>query len=142
MAKRELDQKQEKKFGLFDFVTCLSETKVYKFDEDTKSVYNQFMINRAFMQHVDTILIANEMNKSGQITDEMHHDFMFYGIDARRRYGKWAKKNDDNVDVLNYIKTCYDVNQDNALMYFNLLSDEEIQQIENKLKANSKGGKA
>lgn len=139
--KRELDQKQEKKIGLFDFVGDISEHKNYLFDEDTKSAYNQFMINRALMQHIDTILLASEMNKcGGNITDEMHHDFLFYSVEPRRRYGKWAKKDDSNIDVLNYIKMCYNVNHEIAIMYFNLLTNEEIKEIETKLKA--KGGKA
>lgn len=138
--KRDLDQKQEKKFGLFDFVSDISEAKQYKFTEDTKSVYNQFMINRALMQHLDTILLANEMNKRMTLTDEMHHDFLFYAVDAKRRYGKWAKKSDDNLDVINYIKEQYKVNYDHALMYMKLFTSEELQQIETKLKA--KGGKA
>lgn len=141
MAKqRDLDQKQEKKFGLFDFIADISEHKQYKFTEDTKSVYNQFMVNRALMQHIDTILLANEMNKRAALNDEMHHDFLFYAVDAKRRYGKWVKKSDDNLDVINYIKEQYKVNYDHALMYMKLFTSEELQQIETKL--NAKGGKA
>lgn len=141
MAKqREIDKKHEKKFGLFDFVSDISETKQYRFDDDTKSVYNQFMINRALMQHLDTILLANEMNKRMTLTDEMHHDFMFYAIDAKRRYGKWAKKSDDQTDIINYIKGHYQINYEHALMYMKLFTEEELQQIETKMTA--KGGKA
>lgn len=139
--KREIDQKQEKKIGLFDFVGSISETKQYIFDEDTKSVYNAFMINKAMMQHLDTILLANETNKLQGLTDEMHHDFLFYAVDPKKRYGKWAKKQDkDHQDVIQYLQDHYQINNERALEYLKLLPDEEIDNIETKLK--NKGGKA
>jgi len=138
--KREIDQKQEKKIGLFDFVGSISETKKYIFDEDTKSVYNAFMINKAMMQHLDTILLANEANKMQGLSDEMHHDFLFYAIEPKRRYGKWAKKQEaDQQDIINYLQEHYHINNERALEYLNLLSDEDIEIIETKLKR--KGGK-
>lgn len=138
--KREIDKKQEKKFGLFDFVSDICEHKKYRFDEDTKSVYASFMVNRALMQHIDTILLANEVNKRPAMTPEMSHDFLFYSVDAKRRYGKWAKKNDDNLDIINHIRSLYSINYDHALMYLDLLDEDEINQI--KIKMNAKGGKS
>jgi hypothetical protein len=141
MAKtREIDQKQEKKFGLFDFVSDITEFKKYRFDEDTKSVYNSFMVNRALMQHIDTILLANEMNKRPDLIPEMSHDFLFYSVDAKSRYGKWAKKSDDNLDLINYIRSHYKINYDHAIMYINLMTEDELKQIE--FKMNAKGGKS
>ena len=138
--KREIDQKQEKKIGLFDFVGSISEKKNYLYNDDTKTVYNAFMINKAMMQHLDTILLANEANKMQGLSDEMHHDFLFYAIEPKRRYGKWAKKQEaDRQDVINYLQEHYHINNERALEYLNLLPEEDIEHIETKLKR--KGGK-
>lgn len=136
--KRELDSKQKKKTTLFDFVNDLSSTKSYIYNEDTNGVYNQFMINRAFSQHLDTILLASEMNRRSGLTNEMHHDFMFHSITAKKRYGKWAKKVEDNPELVNYVKDHYNVGPERAIEYINMMSDQDITHIEATL---SKGGK-
>jgi hypothetical protein len=139
MKQRELDQKQEKKVGLFDFVNDLSSDKQYLYNDDTDSVYSQFMINRAMSQHLDTILLASEMNKRSGMSNEMHHDFLFYTVDKKKRFGKWAKKSEVNVEVIGWLKNHYCVGHERAIEYLKLLSDEQVKQIELKLKAT--GGK-
>lgn len=140
MAKqRKLDEKQERKIGLFDLVNDISSDKKYLFNDDTAAVYAPFMINKAFSQHVDTIMLANEMNKRPSLSKEMHHDFMFYSIDTKKRYGKWAKQENRNVDVINYIKEQYAIGNERALEYLDLMTEDEVKQIEATLK--SKGGK-
>lgn len=140
MAKqRKLDETQERKIGLFDFVNDISSDKKYLFDDDTAQVYTSFMINKAFSQHLDTIMLANEMNKRPTLNKEMHHDFMFYSIDAKKRYGKWAKKGKQNEDVINYVKNKYAIGNERAIEYLSLMTDDEVKQIEVTLK--SKGGK-
>lgn len=91
------------------------------------------------MQHIDTVLLANEMNKNSGISNEMHHDFLFFSIDAKPRYGKWAKKKEEQLDVVDHIKTKYSVGHERALEYINLMTEEQIKNIEQSLKR--KGGK-
>ena len=136
--KRELDHKQEKKISLFDFVNDLSSTKKYIYCEDTDGVYNQFMINKAFSQHMDTILLASEMNRRSGLTNEMHHDFLFYSINRGKRYGKWAKKVEDNPELVKHVQNSYNIGSERAIEYIHMMSDQDITQIEATL---SKGGK-
>lgn len=141
MAKRELDQKKEAKFSLFDFISDIGCDKQYRFNEDTKSEYNQFMIARAFGQHVDTVLLANELNKMGQISDEMHHDFLFYSVSPKNRYGKWAKKsNGDHQELSQFLMMKYQISQERSDEYIMMMTDEEIKQYEERM--NAKGGKS
>lgn len=126
---------KERKVGLFDFIRSLGESKENLFDEDTQTVYNPFMVCRAFGQHIDTVMYANEMNKRPDSPKVMHHDFFFYGVEARKRYGKWAKEEKTNEAVIEYLKETYSINNDRALEYLSLLSDDEVKAIETRLKS-------
>lgn len=128
-----------KKIGLFDFVNDLTSDKKYLFEESTEKEFNSFMINRALGQQPDLIMYANEMNKNPGLSREMVHDFYFYVVKAKKRYGKWSKASDDNKEILELIKTHYCVNNNVAEQYLKLLTTEDI---ENLKKMNSKGGKS
>lgn len=131
------EQVEYKKVGLFDFVKSLGETKEQLLTEETNSQYNQFMINRAFMQHIDTVLLANEMNKSS-VSNDMHHDFLYYSIDKKRRYGKWAKATDEDLELIEFLQTKYCINKDVAEEYLKLSDRDEL--IELKKQSEQYGG--
>jgi len=133
------EEQTHKKIGLFDFVKALAETKENLYSDDTKSQYNQFMINRAFMQHLDTVLLANEMNKCGSISNEMHHDFLYNSIDKKRRYGKWAKASDEDLELIEFLQTKYSINKEVAEEYLKLSDIEELK-LQKKL-SEQYGGK-
>jgi hypothetical protein len=128
-----------KKVGLFDFMNDLTSDKNYLFDDTSSKEFNAFMINRGMGQQPDLIMYANEMNKSPGLSKEMVHDFYFYAIKAKKRYGKWAKSSDDNKAELDLIMNHYTVNRNVAVLYLELLSKDEL---ENLKKLNEKGGRA
>lgn len=130
-----MSDETKKKIGLFDFVSDISEKKQYLFSEDTQTEYLPFMVAKAFSQHIDTILLANEVNKRTSMSKQMHHDFLFYAVSPKQRYGKWAKKQKEkDEDVLVYLKNKYKIGNDRSLEYYELLSDDEIKTIKTKLK--------
>ena len=51
------------KIGPFDYVKSINE----KSEMDDLSGYNPFLTNRAFAYHLDTILLAEEMNQAHHI---------------------------------------------------------------------------
>jgi len=123
---------------VFDFVTDISYTKEYTLNESNLSVYVPFIVNKAFMQSMDTVLYVSELNKMGTVSKTMHHDFLFYSIPPRKRYEKWAKA-DDSIDLaIDNICAKYKVNRSHAIAYYALMSDE-LKQKFNKEKV--KGGK-
>lgn len=115
--------------NVFDFVNDLSNDKRYLLDDTTKSKYDAFMVNRALSQHQDTIMYANEMNKFYFIDKELQHDFYFYVVSPKKRYGKWAKAKNDNEEVINLIIRHYKVNRTHAQQYLSLMTDEDIQTL-------------
>lgn len=119
--------------NLFDYVNDIGYNKKYIFDENDDK-YSNYFINKAFAQHVDTIMLASEMNKRAYLSNLMQHDFLFYSIDAKKRSGKWANGRDVNNDVIKYIQDRYSVSFDRSLEYIDMMSDEQLKIIENKLK--------
>jgi len=125
--------------SLFDYIGDISYNKKYLYSEDTKKNYSVFMVNRGLGQHIDTIMLANEMNKRPDTPELMHHDFLFYAVDAKKRYGKWAKADDTDTEVVEYVKSTYGVNQRIALDYIKLMDRSELEKLAEE--AKNKGGK-
>jgi len=135
------DETKTKEPSLFDYLSDISTNKNYIFDpNDTNKNYNAFMINRGLAQHLDTIMLANELNKRSGLSKLMHHDFLFYAVDAKKRYGKWAKADTTDFDLLDYLKEKYQINHNVALDYMSLLDKTELKQL--KLESELKGGRA
>ena len=117
---------------LWDFVNQISYGKNRDIlDYSTRSKYSIFMINRAFSQHIDTVLYAQEMNLKPLIDKEMHFDFMVSSIRSRKRFGKWAKA-DPNKD-LEMIQTYYNFNIEKSLDVLKILSSDQLEYIRNKM---------
>lgn len=115
-----------KKIGVFDFVNDLTSDKKYLFDESTEKEFNVFMVNRSIGQQPDLIMYANEVNKMQGLSKQMAHDFYFYSVKAKKRYGKWAKATDDNKEALDLLVRHYSVNRSVAAGYLKLLSVEDL----------------
>ena len=94
------------------------------------------MVNRGLSYFQDTVLLANEMNINHQIDGVMQYDFLRGTIRARKRFSKWAKK--DQVANVDVIKEYYNYSDAKAESVVDLISDEEITQMKAKM---SKGGK-
>jgi len=90
--------------------------------------FNAYMVNKAFSYGVDTILYANEMNKLYDLPLKMQYDFYFYGLDKRKRYNPWAKK--ETLNNIDTIKEYYGCGTKKAEQYAKVLTPEQIELIE------------
>ncbi len=131
-----MSEETQKKVTLFDFISDISTNKVYLYNEDTKTVYSPFMVNRGLAQHIDTILLADEVNKMPNLSKQMQHDFLFHSVDAKKRYGKWAKAVDEDKLIV-VLQSKYNVNKEVAIEYMKLLDVDQIEY----LKKLTKGGR-
>lgn len=129
---------KRKRVELFDWLTDLNSGKQYLFDDNSQTDFVSFMINRGMSQNVETILIANEMNKHWQCTKEMVHDFYFYILSKKKRYGKWAKQSSDNKEELELLMKHYAINRKRAIEYLSLLSSEDIENIKKQYEVGGK----
>lgn len=123
---------------LFDYVNDINQNKNYIFDDKDSQNYSVFMMNRAFMQHLDTVMIANEANKMSSLSKLMHHDFLFYSVEPKKRTGKWVKFDDSELEMIQHLQEKYAINRNVAIEYLNMVDRATIKKEINDL--NMKGG--
>lgn len=114
---------------LFPTLDSINSKKEYLMQgEIDRKEYNAFMVNRGLSQFMDTVLFANEMNKYYSLDKDMQYDFYFYSIPKGKRFSKWAKSNPSKDIEL--IMKAYNINRSRALEYLNLLTEDNIKELE------------
>lgn len=126
---------------LFEYLDDINTGKQVQVDlgaADPYKDYSPFAINNGMSQNLDTVLLANEMNKKPWLSKEMQFKFFRHSVSKKKRYGKWIKvetaSNKDDIDV---VTEYYQVNKARAEEYLKLLTKEHIDQMRTFL---NKGG--
>ena len=83
----------------FDFLNSINQSKVNLIREDGRgaSEYAPYLMNKGLSQFPDTIMQANAMNQRGFLDKQMQYEYMLHSIRPRKRFSKWAKKEDAEV---------------------------------------------
>ena len=117
----------------FDFVRQINHGKKNLIDEtpELEKEYKQFIINRALSFNHDTVLYANEMNLKNHLDSKLQFDFFLNTIRPKKRYGKWLKR--ESNDVLELIKTYYKCSYAKAREYATLLNDSQLNIIKQRI---------
>ena len=116
----------------FDFVNSINMNKkdLIRGSENpslAEKQYVPYMVNKSLSYFVDTIMYANEMNKSHHIDGILQNDYYLNSIRSSKRFSKWAKR-EENSDV-DCIQEYYKVGYLRALEISKVLSREQIDQI-------------
>lgn len=109
--------------GPFDFIKSINSGHPMEMDKN----YNKFLTNRAFSYHLDTALMANEINMFPNCDDQMHYDFMMRVIQPGKRYAKWHKPAGHGNAAL--LSAYYQIPMHQAYLYAPLFSEEQIKEI-------------
>jgi hypothetical protein len=117
---------------IWDFVKDISQHKKNLFCDDSESLYNCFVINRAFGNFIDTCLIAQELNSLSVSDKKLHHDFLFNSIKSKSRFSKWAKKEESSAKVQIIIEF-YNINKNRAEEIESLISENDLNQMKKQL---------
>ena len=121
------------KKGPFDYVKSINK-KTYETD---LSGYMPYLTNRAFAMHVDTVLLAEEMNQMHYLGTELQYDFYYYAVRKGDRFGFPQKPHEDpNLEVIIEYFQC---SKQKALEYLRVLSLNDISKI---ISLQNKGGNA
>lgn len=103
---------------LFEILGAINESK--KQLNVSQMDYSRFMIENSLSQHADCLPAVYAMNLVGAgLSDQAHFNYMKAAVPQGRRYGKWAKLNEDinKQLVLAVIQTQYKINVYDADMY-------------------------
>jgi hypothetical protein len=125
----------------FDYTNAITQTKKDLMrgtanDDLAEKDYNPFLTNRALSYHSDTIHFANEMNRLSDSDNLLQFDFLLNIVRPRKRFAKWAKKDNDS-DLL-IVKEYFNYNDSKARQALSILSPQQVAIIRTTL---TKGGR-
>lgn len=131
-------QKDVKTF--FDVVNNITTSYEVLPKESIIGATNPFMVNRALSNNPDTLFFADEANAFKAVDPYNHYLFYFHSIPKKKRYGKWAKKEEKNLKM-EMVKKFYGVSEKRALEYLEILNEDQLNHLENLLSQGGKLGK-
>lgn len=115
----------------FDWVKSINH-KTYMSD---LSGYNPFLTNRSFAYHMDTILLAEEMNQFHNLGPSLQYDFYYYSVRKGNRFGFPPKPQEDvNLELVSDYFQC---SKQKAIEYLRVLTTDNIDAI---VKSRNIGG--
>ena len=121
----------------FDYVKAINYTKSNLIVDDlTEKEYNPFIVNRALSMGMDTVLQANEMNRSPHLEKRLQFDFLLNSISKLKRFDKWQKA--EKSEDLEYVKQYFNYSYPKAVQALSILSPKQLNEIKTIL--NKKGG--
>tara|TARA_R110000744_G_scaffold97936_6_gene189186 strand:- start:569 stop:955 length:387 start_codon:yes stop_codon:yes gene_type:complete len=125
---------------LGEYLTAINYSKEPLLDTEDESVekgYTPFIVNRCLSYFMDTVLYANEMNMRPETGKKMQFDYLQKSIRKNKRYSKWLKQ--ESVENLDTIKQFYGYSDTKAKEVMDILSDDDIQFMRDKLNTGGVG---
>ena len=129
----------DERYPLKDYLNTINQTKKNLMEDDDpawEKNYPSYVINKCMSQHMDTIMIANEMNQYQHLDKKLQYDFFINIVRPRKRFSPWGKK--QKVDDLELVKQYYGYSNEKAKQALRILTPTQIDFIRTKL---NKGGK-
>jgi len=126
-------------YELKDYLKAINQTKESLMDgedEEWEKKYPPFIVNKCVAPFPDTSLLVNEINQLPHLDKKLQFDFLINSLRPRKRYTPWVKAM--KVDNLEYVKEYYGYSNSKAKSALEILSDEQISAIKQKL---NKGGR-
>jgi len=124
----------------FDYLNAINDTKQNVIEDSdnpelAEKLYPPYLVNRGLSFFIDTVYLANEMNRHHHLENKMQFDFLINIVRKKKRFSKWFKAQpDEEVEaVMDY----YGYSQDKARQVVSLLTKDQITQI---IERQRKGG--
>ena len=129
-------------YELKDYLKAINRTKEPLMDEEDEmweKKYPPFIVNKCLMPFQDTILFVNEMNQYPQLDKKLQFDFYLNSLRSRNRYTPWMKAK--KLNNLECVKEYYGYNNEKARVALDILNDEQISAIKQKLDKGGRNGR-
>lgn len=114
---------------LGDYLTSINKSKVNVMrdpnaDPKTITGYPAFMIRRLMSYHMDTVLLANEMNILPHLDNQMQYEYLLYAVPKKNRYATTHKVQPS--ETIDLIKRFYNYNDEKALEVLDLHTQSDL----------------
>ena len=129
-------------YELKDYLNAINHTKETLMDtedEQWEKKYPPFIVNKCLAPFQDTIMLVNEINQLHQLDKKLQFDFLINSLRPRKRYTPWVKAT--KLENLEYVKEFYGYNNEKAKVALDILDDEQISAIKQKMRKGGRNGR-
>ena len=129
-------------YELKDYLKSINKTKEKLMDSDDKmweKRYAPFIVNKCVAPFQDTIMLVNEINQFHHLDKKLQFDFLINSLRPRKRYTPWVKAM--KLENLEYVKEFYGYNNEKAKVALDILTDEQISAIKQKMNKGGRDGR-
>lgn len=125
----------------FDFINSINTNKkdLLADPDVSESDYVPFVVNKSLSYFADTILHANEMNRSG-IDSKLQFHYLLNSVRPAKRFAKWVKRED--INDIEIVKQFYGYSTEKAQQAMTILTAENLHYIKQKLERGGNNDKA
>lgn len=129
-------------YELKEYLKAINQTKEPLMDgddEDWERKYPPFIVNKCVAPFADTIMLVNEINQLPNVDKKMQFDFLLNSLRPRKRFTPWLKAT--KLENLEYVKEFYGYNNEKAKVALDILNDEQISAIKQKMNKGGRDGR-
>ena len=130
-------------YELKDYINAINYTKEPLLDtEDEQWVkkYPPYIVNKCIAPFPDSVMLVNEINQLHHLDKKLQFDFLINSLRPRKRYAPWMKAK--KLKSLEYVKEFYGYNNEKAKAALDILNDEQISAIKEKLNKGGRNGRS
>ena len=129
-------------YELKDYLNAVNSTKEKLMDDEDETwekKYTPYIVNKCVAPFQDTIMLVNEINQFHHLDKKLQFDFLINSLRPRKRYTPWLKAT--KLENLEYVKEFYGYNNEKAKVALDILDDEQISAIKQKMRKGGRDGR-
>ena len=130
-------------YELKDYINAINYTKeplLDTEDEEWTKKYPPYIVNKCIAPFPDSVMLVNEINQLHHLDKKLQFDFLINSLRPRKRYAPWMKAK--KLESLEYVKEFYGYNNEKAKIALDILNDEQISAIKEKLNKGGRNGRS
>ena len=130
-------------YELKDYINAINYTKeplLDTEDEEWTKKYPPYIVNKCIAPFPDSVMLVNEINQIHHLDKKLQFDFLINSLRSRKRYAPWMKAK--KLKSLEYVKEFYGYNNEKAKAALDILNDEQISAIKEKLNKGGRNGRS
>ena len=108
-------------------------------DEMWEKRFAPFIVNKCVAPFEDTVMLVNEINQLHHLDKKLQFDFLINSLRPRKRYAPWMKAK--KLKNLEYVKEYYGYSNEKAKVALDILDDEQISAIKQKMNKGGRNGR-
>ena len=130
-------------YELKDYTNAINFTKeplLDSEDEQWEKKYPSYIVNKCIAPFPDSVMLVNEINQLHHLDKRLQFDFLINSLRPRKRYAPWMKAK--KLKSLEYVKEFYGYNNEKAKAALDILNDEQISAIKERLNKGGRDGRS